>query len=210
MMICLEGIDGVGKSTQCRLLAERLKGKLWKFPNVTGGSPTGKLIYEHLKKEWWLDSKREPAQLAVDEALIFQALQVANRMEVANQILDDASRGHVVFDRYWPSSYAYGSADGLDGEYLQRLHRWLPQPDLFILLDGDPALLGERRPGEGDRYEADQQYLQRVARFYRQLWKQGSTPRWQMVDASQSLEAVTASIMGVVAVARAEFGLGQA
>lgn len=210
MIVCLEGIDGTGKTTQCKLLAERLKAKLWKFPNVRGDSPTGKLIYENLKKEWWVDAKREPAQLALDEALIFQALQVANRMEVANQLLDDASRGHVVIDRYWPSGFAYGTADGLDGEYLIRLHRWLPQPDLFILLDGDPDLLHARRPGSGDRYEADQHYLRRVARFYRQLWHQMGGPKWQTVDAAQSLETVTASIMGVVALARTEFGLGKA
>jgi len=209
MIIVLEGVDGVGKTTQSKLLAERLKAKLWKFPNTNGGSPTGKLIYEHLRREWWVGAKLESAQLALDEALVFQALQLANRMEVANQLLDDASRGHVVIDRYWPSGFAYGMAEGLDGEYLIRLHRWLPQPDLFILLDGEPGLLRERRPERGDRYEADPPYLERVSRFYRQLWHQMGGPKWQMVDAAQSCEAVTASIYGVVAVARSEFGLGK-
>lgn len=216
MIVCIEGGDGVGKTTQCKMLAERLKAKLWKFPNTSGDSPTGKLIYEHLKREWSAQladeglGSRDGMREAYLNALVFQALQLANRMEVVNQLLDDASRGHVVIDRYWPSGFAYGMADGLDGEYLIRLHRWLPQPDLFILLDGEPDLLLERRPEASDRYEADQQYQGRVSRFYRQLWNQMGGPRWQVVNAAQPLETVTASIYGVIAVARSEFGLGKA
>ena len=212
MIICIEGLDGVGKTTQCKLLAERLKAKLWKFPN-TSDSPTGNLIYKWLDREWQtVANANAPGGKREDErreALVFQALQLANRMEVAHQLLEDASRGHVVIDRYWPSGYAYGQADGLDGEYLIKLHRWLPQPDLFILLDGDPDLL-DRRPGVKDRYEANPEHLRKVGRFYRQLWQQMGGARWQVVDAAQPLDAVTASVMGVVAVARSEFGLGQA
>lgn len=205
VIIAVEGLDGSGKTTQVARLAERLRAKLWKFPNKD--TPTGKLIYEHLAGNWsaqrcdeGLASRASEAAL---DALVFQALQVANRMEVASQLFEDASRGHVVLDRYWPSGFAYGKADGLDGRYLVRLHQWLPQPDLFILLDSSPALLAERRPEARDRYERDASHLETVAQNYRELWKEMAfnhgSERWAVVNAAAGLEEVSAAIERAVA-----------
>jgi dTMP kinase len=205
-IVCIEGLDGSGKTTQCAILAGRLRAKLWKFPNKD--SPTGKLIYEHLAGTWSTHSE-DDVQKGIDvarekhiDALVFQALQVANRMEVASQLFEDAAAGNVVMDRYWPSGYAYGKADGLDGEYLIGLHRWLPQPDLFILLDSTPELLAKRRPEARDRYERNAEHLWQVANNYRELWKQmaheGSPDRWVIVSKT-GLEEVTHEIASAVA-----------
>lgn len=200
MIIAVEGLDGSGKTTQVARLADRLRAKLWKFPNKD--SPTGRLIYEHLAGTWQARSNPESG-LGLVDPLVFQALQVANRMEVASQLFEDASRGHVVLDRYWPSGFAYGKADGLDGRYLVRLHQWLPQPDLFILLDSSPALLAARRPEARDRYERDASHLETVAQNYRELWKEMSftygSERWAVVNAAAGLEEVSGAIERAVA-----------
>lgn len=213
MIVCIEGLDGLGKSTQCALLAARLKAKLWKFPNKD--TPTGKLIYEHLEGKWctWTTTTVDSTGLrtagttgpALRDALVFQALQVANRMEVATELMRDASTGNVVMDRYWPSGYAYGKADGLDGEYLINLHRWLPQPDVFILLDGDPDTSAYRRPERRDRYEKDALHLQKVTENYRELWgrnRKAEPRRWRVVNARQTVEEVSADINAIVAAYR--------
>lgn len=209
MIACIEGLDGLGKSTQCALLAARLKAKLWKFPNKD--TPTGKLIYEHLERKWEVTTEyytprgSNTVSEEIADALVFQALQVANRMEVATELMRDASTGNVVMDRYWPSGYAYGKADGLDGEYLINLHRWLPQPDVFILLDGDPDTSAYRRPERRDRYEKDALHLQKVTENYRELWgrnRKAEPRRWRVVNARQTVEEVSADINAIVAAYR--------
>lgn len=198
MIVCLEGPDACGKGTQAQLLTQRLNARLWKFPNRE--TATGRLIYEHLEGKWWIDSKREPAELARDEALVFQALQIANRMEVATEIFQAAAKGNVVFDRYWPSGYAYGRADGLDGEYLINLHRWLPQADLYLLLDIDPADSVRRRPERRDRYENQEGLMERVLQHYHELWAQHANEvRWAVINARGTVEETAALINAVVA-----------
>src|SRR5258708_5633918 len=120
MITCLEGIDSAGKHTMSCRLAKETGAKVYSFPNYS--TPMGKLIKAHLERKWFACvahasewSQREAANL---DAKVFQAVQLANRMEVAEQILADALRQNIVFDRYWPSGYAYGMADGLDGDYL--------------------------------------------------------------------------------------------
>jgi len=223
MIICFEGIDGCGKSSQARFLADRLRARFWKFPN--NETITGKLLYAHLeghaKLEWQiplsadgslekgdvqavLDARaRYMAAVPQADALMFQALQLANRMECAGEIFEAAAKGSVVFDRYWPSGFAYGRADGLDGAYLEKLHAWLPQPDLFLLLDIDLEDSMERRPARRDRYEKDGEKLRQVTKFYRELWAAKAagqpTRRWRIIDGRQSVAEVTAAVEQAVA-----------
>ena len=140
------------------------------------------------------------------DPLVFQALQLANRMEVATDIFTAASSGNVVFDRYWPSGYAYGVADGLDGDYLINLHRWLPQPDLFILIDSTVEVLRDRRPEARDRYERNAGHLKEVAANYRALWRkmahEGDSRRWVIIDSYGTKEETATHINAAVAHAR--------
>lgn len=194
MIVCVEGVDGCGKSTQAALLIERLKAKFFKFPNRD--SITGKIIYEHLEKQWSSGYNRPGDSLKLD-SMVFQALQVTNRMEFASEIKEAAGRGNVVFDRYWPSGYAYGCGDGLNPDYLIRIHEQLPQPDLFLLLDVDVEDSARRRPERRDRYEEDAELLMKVAENYRTLWTQMSAPgrpavpRWVRIDARGTREQTT-------------------
>lgn len=208
MIICLEGIDGSGKSTQAARLVKALPGitgsagaQLFKFPNKD--TLTGKLIYEHLEGKWAatledygltpLDTAKEDAV----NALVFQTLQLANRMEVATKLLEAAAQGDVVIDRYWASGFAYGRADGLDGDYLIQLHEWLPQPDLWILIDCDEATSEQRRPERRDRYEKQRGHLDKAGGFYRELWrekKHRAHVRWIDIDGKQPLDRVSQQV----------------
>lgn len=204
MIVCLEGLDAAGKGTHAAQLVGRMNAKLWKFPDRN--TATGKLIYEHLEKRWWIDGKDEPEEVHTAEALVFQALQLANRMEVASEIFQAAAKGNVVFDRYWPSGYAYGKADGLSGDYLVSLHRWLPQPDLYVLLDIDFKHSVERRPDRRDRYEAEAGVMEKVIQNYRELWARmrvESPNRWVVVDARGSKEETAVQVNEAIVAYRA-------
>jgi dTMP kinase len=204
-IIAIEGVDGVGKTTQAWLLGQEIGGRTFKFPDRT--TPMGKLIDKHLKREWrTIYGDPRPWSGTVDEArlldaMTFQSLQSANRMELAPEILEAASGGNVILDRYWPSGVVYGGNDGLDPDYLVDLHRWLPQPDLFLLLDSDSATIQqrlERWKAPRDRYEEHKSYLDDVICRYAALWKRMAHEhpgRWVVVDARAPNEEVHRAVL---------------
>lgn len=207
LSIVLEGIDGCGKSTQSKRLVEKLGSKFWKFPNKD--TPTGRLIYSHLARDWRTRVEQVICPAGFDDdtldATVFQALQVMNRLEVAQE-LDKDMKGprDVVMDRYWPSGYAYGSAEGLDGEYLINVHSMLPQPDVFLLLDVDVKDSKERRPERRDRYEENSTFMTLVAQNYRNLWKTMSArtltskQEWIIINARNGVEDTAKAVLDAV------------
>ena len=203
MIVAIEGVDACGKATQSKLLAETLQAKLFSFPNYE--TPYGKLIKSHLLEEWFAGDTVDIGGNRSDnknlDAMVFQAIQLANRMELVGDIKKASSLGHVVFDRYWPSGYVYGSLDGLDRELLVRLHASLPQPDLFLLLDVDDDTSVRRRPERRDRYEKQEGLMSKVVERYRELWGHMASVNsrtWEVVDARGPIEAVAAAIQAVV------------
>lgn len=222
MIVCIEGIDGCGKSTQAALLVERLKAKFFKFPNKD--SATGKIIYAHLACSWRAEipvddtvamgfRKPPPAKdwEGTLDSMVFQALQLTNRMEYASEIKEAAGRGNVVFDRYWPSGYGYGCGDGLDPEYLIKIHEHLPQPDLFLLLDIDVDEATKRMAERvKDRNEEDTELLKTVVQHYRNLWTRMShpgrppLPRWVVINARGTKEQTTDLINEAIIAFRGE------
>jgi dTMP kinase len=92
----------------------------------------------------------------------------------------------VVCDRYWGSGYAYGTTDGLDPEYMLKIHRYLPAPTLTILIDVPTEVAVERLKARGaptERYEKNRDYMARIADRYRELWARNAhDPSWVVVD----------------------------
>ena len=163
LFIAFEGIDASGKETQSKRLAEHLKAHHLSFPDYS--TPSGKLIKEHLLGHWFANGVER-------DATVFQSLQLTNRMEWAPTMSLWLQMGEtVVADRYWASGYVYGGADGLNLNWLELIHRYLPQPDLYFLLDISVEESVRRRPNRGgDRYEEDLAKLEEVADRYRYLF----------------------------------------
>lgn len=233
MIACIEGVDLSGKGTQVKLLRERLVAKVIKFPNRE--TDTGRMIYEHLDRYWHARFNVGPdhaSQLTVGErvleqraewlldATVFQALHTVNRLEQAEEIkrYKGTHNEWLLLDRYWPSGVVFGAADGLDEEWLLRIHQSLPQPDFFVLLDidmeqvttrfGKMVSTGERTP---DRYESDDKVASRIER-YRRLWampygeharwREGSA--WRVVNARQEPELVYQDVLRALLPRRVE------
>ncbi|MGA9508951.1 MAG: dTMP kinase [Candidatus Sulfotelmatobacter sp.] len=135
--IAFEGLDGTGKSTQMRKLAEKLRAAGHKVMETRepGGTATGERIRRVL-----LDSKTEGLSPMAEMALMFGS-RAQHIAEVIQPALD---RGQIVLcDRFTDSTEAYqGSGRKLGSEAVLELHRILCgdlQPDLTIMLDSDPA-----------------------------------------------------------------------
>ena len=187
-LIALEGIDGCGKSTQARLLADRLGALLTFEPGATAlGRSLRTLLLD----------PGQPAVAERSEALLMAADRAQHVAEVVRPALD---RGEwVVTDRFSASTLAYqGYGRGLDLEELGQLVEWATgglAPDLNVLVDVEPALGLARRAGaEQDRMEREGGgFGRRVAEGYRCLAEQQATP-WLVVDGRGAVDEVAALV----------------
>src|SRR2546423_3535120 len=150
LFIVLEGGDASGKSTQARLLADRLRSRDRDVVETfePGATQTGAAIRALLLDgDEPIDPTTEALLLAADRA-----------QEVADVIGPALGRGaDVVSDRYVPSSLAYqGVGRGLGVEKVEKLNRWATgglEPDLVVVLDVDEAVATSPRAAPGDRLE---------------------------------------------------------
>jgi thymidylate kinase len=219
LIVAICGVDASGKATQSRLLAEKLKGTRLAFPNYE--TPTGKAILAHLKNEWSVGITREadttPTDCAVLDAFVFQALQTVNRFECLDEINAARARGPVVRDRYTASGLVYGTLDGLDPAWIEKINASLPQPNVWILLDVPVEEGFRRRPERRDRIESNRPYLEKVRDGYLKLfekkqaervrleecWKMARPlPAWYTVNGLGSVEVIHEEILSIVNQAR--------
>src|SRR5512136_1166376 len=159
LLIAFEGLDQSGKETQAKLLAARLVAdgsevRIFPFPDYETaiGGEIGRALQG--ERDYGPD--------------VMQLLYVANRYEWKPAIERALATGQVVIcDRYQASSVAYGEAQGLDPGWLAEIQRYLPQPDLTIVLDIAPETAVARKAAGRDRFERDLALLGRVRASYR-------------------------------------------
>jgi dTMP kinase len=191
-LIALEGIDGCGKSTQARRLADHLGALLTFEPGATElGASLRRLL---------LDAGGGPLSERA-EALLMAADRAQHVAEVVGPALEAGT--WVVTDRYAASTLAYqGYGRGLDLAGLEELVAWATGgvlPDLSVLIDVPVAVAARRRQGSPDRLERQGDgFQQRVADGYRRLAAEAVTP-WVVVDGSGTVEGVEAAVWSSVA-----------
>jgi dTMP kinase len=160
MFISLDGLDGTGKSTQCRLLAEWLTGQGHAVTTCAdpGGTPAGDVIRSLL-----LDHRGELTTAC--EAFLFMASRSQLVAEVIRPALADGRL--VVCDRFLLANVVYqGHAGGLDVDLLWTMGRLATgglEPDLTVVLDLPVPAARARRGRPADRMERrDDAYHERV------------------------------------------------
>ncbi len=194
LFISLEGIDGVGKSTQSDLLEEFLcqQGKTVVRTLEPGGTELGQEIRHML-----LHRKGDVAPRA--EALLYAADRAHH---VATKIRPALARGEVVItDRYLDSSVAYqGVGRALDPADVREISMFAVEgllPDLTILLDLEASEASARRNQTGeapDRLESEKiEFFEAVREAFLDM-AESEPQRWLVVDARQTIEAMQAQI----------------
>lgn len=192
--ITVEGIEGVGKSTNIEFIAGLVEsaGHAVLRTREPGGTPMAEAIRDLL-----LDHGHEPVP-DVAELLLFFA---ARSLHLQNAIRPALERGTwVICDRFTDASRAYqGSGRGLDLSMIDRLADWVQgglEPDLTLLLDA-PASIGMARVGERgrtDRLESEQSsFYARVRQGYLDLAR-ANPSRFHVVDATRPIDEVQADI----------------
>jgi dTMP kinase len=202
-LIALEGVDGSGKTTQARRLAEALRKAGWDvvLTREPGGTPLGEQLRRIL-----LQSPVPPATGPAPRTELL--LYLADRAQHLYEVIEPAlrSRQIVVSDRFIDSTLVYqGIARGFGVELLIEVHqklgvlRW---PDCTVLLDVDPRLGLQRKRrqaqaegpaiplAEWSRFEReDLSFHQVIAEGYRQLAEM-SPERWIVVPADADPDTV--------------------
>jgi dTMP kinase len=194
LFISLEGIDGSGKSTQAKLLAEAL-GPETLLIREPGGTEAAEKIRELLA-----DPAVELDHFA--ELLLFSAA----RADLVSRVIRPALEAgrHVVADRFADSSVAYqGGARELGTSHVLSLTDTVIDglwPDLTILLRVDPEV-GLGRAGGEDRFESEGVEFQRaVAAAYDEI-AQIASDRVVVVDGAGTVEEVHARVAFALKVA---------
>ncbi|MFA4874829.1 MAG: dTMP kinase [bacterium] len=203
--ITFEGIEGCGKTTQIKLLAEHLRksGRTVVLTREPGGTAIGERIRSVL-----LDSSHD-GMAPVAELLLYAAARCQHIAEIIRPALDT---GKVVLcDRYADATTAYqGAARRIDPKSIGEVHRIATgglMPDLTILLDCAPAdglgrahariARGEQQAHE-DRFEREaMDFHERVRQGYLEIAK-SEPDRVKIVEASGSIEHVSTEVIAVV------------
>ena len=196
MFVTLEGIDGSGKSTQARLLAEALRADggevvLTREPGGTelGEAIRGLLLHGGHVAPW-------------AEAALYAASRAQHVEELVRPALE---RGAVVVcDRYVDSSVVYqGVARGLGLRRVLDLNLAVVEglmPDVTFLLRVEPDVAAARMRGELDRIEREGVvFLERCAAAYDEL-AAGDPGRYVVVDASRPVDEIAEELRGAVRV----------
>ncbi|MEM3513808.1 MAG: dTMP kinase [Candidatus Hadarchaeum sp.] len=187
--ICIEGLDGSGKSTQVRLLANWLRNLGYKVvvtEEPTGG-PIGKIIKLALAGKL-----RIPVAA---EALLF----AADRLQHVEQVVAPSlnSGKFVISDRYTASSLAYQSARGLPLKWVMKVNEMAPEPDLMILIDVPAEVSAQRinRSRKLDEFEKSLELQRKVRQVYLSIAK---LCKMKVVDGNRSIDEVQAEIQQLV------------
>ncbi len=189
MYIILEGIDGVGKSTQVELLNEwfekkNIKSSIIREPT---DSKYGKLIREKLQKP---DSTTDINQQ------ILTLLFATDRLTLKEEILNVLGKKDEILlsDRSFYSSIAYQDNSSIDIDWIYEVNRYTPRADLTILLDLDEKVAITRC----DRQECfeDTEFLRKTRNNYLDLLEKEKNII--VVDATSSIESVQKNIRQVI------------
>lgn len=199
LFITVEGIEGVGKSTNMEYVHEALlaAGIQVVLSREPGGTPLGEKIRALL-----LDHTNERITDDTELLLMF----AARAQHIAEVIRPALAQGKwVLCDRFTDATYAYqGGGRGIDMARIAALEQWVQgalRPDATLLLDA-PVEVGLARAAgraqQADRFEREQQaFFIKVRQAYLDMASQ-APGRYRVIDAAQPLEQVKIQLGEVI------------
>lgn len=183
MFIVLEGLDGCGKTTQAKLLKEHFDKK--GYNTLLTCEPTNGRIGKFIREILSGSESVEPKTLAL--------LFTSDRSEHVENEINPALKSDdiVICERYYHSTIAYQSAQGVDMQWLIGLNEFAIKPDITIYLDVNPET-GAARTDTNEIFE-NNEFLSKVRDKYMMFENE-----MVLVDAERTLNDVAAEIAKIV------------
>ena len=198
MLITFEGIDGCGKSSQAKLLADRLREE--GIETILVREPGGTEVSEQIRS-LVLDANHHDNLSHETELLLF----AASRAQLVKEVIEPALKREaiVICDRFTDSTIAYqGYGRGLPLAYIRSINDLATGglvPDMTFLIDVPLDLAIRRRRGMGDdRMEAESRlFFSHVIQGYMAM-AQKQPDRVHVIDGTDSMEDIHHSIVRLV------------
>jgi dTMP kinase len=178
VFIVIEGLDGSGKTTQAKLLVEKLKIYNAVFTTEPSNGKTG----TYIRNNCLYESARLPTE---SEALLFAADRIEHCQTEVKPALEASKI--VVCDRYIYSSLAYQGSAGLSLDWIKTINARALQPDFCVFIDVPPEKVIERLQRKKSVMET-LETQQKVREVYLKFVEKGELVR---VDGDKPIEAVS-------------------
>jgi dTMP kinase len=134
--IVIEGLDGSGKTTQARLIVQKLRNS---HKAVYTTEPSRGKIGSFIREFCLFEEKRLDS---ATEALLFAADRIEH---IQNEVVPALNKGLLVIsDRYLYSSLAYQGSTGLSLEWIEAINKHALKPDLAVFIDVAPETVMQR------------------------------------------------------------------
>ena len=184
--ICIEGLDGCGKTTQAKLLAKKLRKS---HNTLYTAEPSRGKIGTFIRKCCLYGEKRLST---VVEALLFAADRIEH---VENEVLPALKQGRLVIsDRYLYSSLAYQGAAGLSLDWIEKVNEHALKPDLAIFIDVELKTVMNRLKSKKSVME-NIETLQKVRDVYLKFVAKGELVR---LDGNRAKDEVSEALSAIV------------
>jgi dTMP kinase len=184
--ICIEGLDGCGKTTQAKLLAKKL-GK--SYNAIYTAEPSRGKIGTYIRNSYLYGEKRFSIAL---EALLFAADRIEH---LEREVLPALDEGNIVIsDRYVYSSLAYQGAAGLSLEWIEKINEHALKPDLGVFIDIELETAMNRLKAKKSVME-NTATLQKVRHVYMKFVAKGELVR---IDGNRAKAEVAEALADVV------------
>lgn len=183
LFIVFYGINNLGKSTQAKLLVEKLKSEGYQAEYLKYGiydlQPSGPILDGYLRHG-------NPFNLTPRE---FQIIHVLNRTQYQPQLLDKLNQGiNIVAEDYIGTGLAWGMGAGVDEEFLKKLNQHLLKEDLAFLFQGQRFSDGIET---NHRHEQDDELTEKVRLAHEKL---ADELGWVRINANRTIEEIAREI----------------
>ena len=186
-LIVLYGINNLGKTTQAKLLVEKLQhighqAEYLKYP-IYDLSPSGTILNEYLRYG-------NPYNLSAREAQIIYAF---NRAQFEPTLKNKLTQGiHIISEDYTGTGLAWGIGAGVEEKFLKHINAHLLPEDAAFLFDGSRFTDATE---QNHKHETDDVLIEKVRTAHLRL---GAEFNWQKINANLSIEEINRQILTYV------------
>lgn len=186
-LIVFYGINNLGKSTQAKLLVERLKANGYQAEYLKYAIysllPSGEILNDYLRSG-------NPFNLSPREA---QTIQALNRTQFQDELIAKLKAGiNVVAEDYKGTGIAWGLGAGVEEGYLKKINSHLIDEDLVFLFDGERF----RQAIENNhKHENDEDLMTKVRWAHLKLREEYG---WWKINANLAIEEIHQEIWDTV------------